>query len=1038
MKKAYPDLDKEQWRFLAVLEAFGDAVPIDILDVLAPLTPGRLFDLLKKTKSGGMLRQLKDERFDLGSPLPHPVAKKIDALNGRKHLSELLHTLYAKKLDKQVDPHVLIRLLERSGRAAEAVRMEYSLVDAELAKGDIESAQKYLLSAVHRLKTRELDAETCGMFITRALRLSHIRFVLGREIRELSEILITARTFAARLGDKRSHALATLHLGRLYQFMGRYGKALSTLSDGLNDVNELGDEDILAQSAEFLGLYYSLKGLFKEAMKHMERFENLIGISEEPTPPMTYIVFSYGALYLGQFHRAIGFLDSNLRLAEEKGDRSLAPVLRGILGTTLTLLKRFHEAEFHLKKARKESIDIHNAFGYHFSGGGLALLYFMRGDLEKSYEILSETIEKAIDEGLIHQYAAPWILEMAFEFNRLGFKPIRGFPIADVLEVALNGVNVHLRGVGLRLKSIQKMDRGDADTASIRADLEESRACLDTSGDRIQQAKTTLEMAHLELMDDNASAVDECVREAWRLFGGYSRDLFPDKYKALLKKIPSADTSYSRGDFIGRYFEEMDTIKSSMDQLEILNKMLRSTNRFFGAERGGLFWFSKGKFTKKPELKLSSNLAKEDVESPLFRPYLELIARAFRTNKPLVVRDIPPDDKKPGRGRIRSVLCIPVEVQGMTRCVMYYDNSYLPDAFDCLDPSTIAILGRHTSGVIEFLLKGSRIQEEKEKLSREKKTGSSDFKSWRIVGRSKAIREQLAMARQVARADTTVLMLGETGTGKGLLARLIHEKGGRAEGPFIVVDCTTIPENLFESELFGYEKGAFTGADRQKLGRVELAHEGTLFLDEIGELPLNVQTKLLKTLEEKTFVRIGGGRAIKSDFRLIVATNRNLKSEVSSGRFREDLFYRINVFPITMPPLRERGEDIVELAHHYFERYRREYGRSDLKLLRKEEAKLLKYAWPGNVRELQNVIERAVILSAGGELQIPLFPEDYHANTGGLADDKPTMDELQRRYIRHILDYTKGRVGGPGGAAEILKMKRTTLYSRMKALGIKK
>ncbi len=252
------------------------------------------------------------------------------------------------------------------------------------------------------------------------------------------------------------------------------------------------------------------------------------------------------------------------------------------------------------------------------------------------------------------------------------------------------------------------------------------------------------------------------------------------------------------------------------------------------------------------------------------------------------------------------------------------------------------------------------------------------------------------------------------------------------------MDCTTIPENLVESELFGYEKGAFTGADRQKLGRVELAHEGTLFLDEIVELHLNLQTKLLKTLEEKTFVRIGGGLTIRSDFRLLAATNRNLRDEVASGRFREDLYYRLNVFPLSMPPLREREDDILELARYFVELYARKYGRTGLELSRKDQRILMSYAWPGNVRELQNVIERAVILSRGPELQIPLFPSEPQAVAKGTFDDLPTLDELQHRYIRHVFEYTKGRVSGPGGAADILGMKRTSLYSRMRALGMKK
>jgi transcriptional regulator with GAF, ATPase, and Fis domain len=416
---------------------------------------------------------------------------------------------------------------------------------------------------------------------------------------------------------------------------------------------------------------------------------------------------------------------------------------------------------------------------------------------------------------------------------------------------------------------------------------------------------------------------------------------------------------------------------------------------------------------------------------------MEYVIKVFRTNRPLLVRK----DLTHGSGheeKIRSVLCIPVEVQGVTCGVLYHDNSYMQDAFNFLDPQTMTLLGRHTSDVVEFLLNTMRMREEKEKLSRERDSNQHDFKKLKIIARSRAMRELLNMAGQVASTDTTVLLLGETGCGKGIYARWVHENSRRSQGPFIVVDCTTIPDNLVESELFGYEKGAFTGADKQKLGRIELAHEGTLFLDEIGELPLNLQTKLLKTLEEKTFVRIGGGRSIRSDFRLIAATNRNLKHEVASGRFREDLYYRLNVFPVSIPPLREREGDIIELAHYFIEGYAKKIGKAGLRLSRKEMEMLTKYAWPGNVRELQNVIERAVILAKGNDLEIPLFPVAAQAGSKQAFEDMPTFGDLQRRYIRHVLEYTKGRVSGPGGAAEILGMKRTSLYSRMRALGMKK
>jgi transcriptional regulator with PAS, ATPase and Fis domain len=358
------------------------------------------------------------------------------------------------------------------------------------------------------------------------------------------------------------------------------------------------------------------------------------------------------------------------------------------------------------------------------------------------------------------------------------------------------------------------------------------------------------------------------------------------------------------------------------------------------------------------------------------------------------------------------------------------------DAFDFLDPMMMRLLSRYTSDMVDFLLNNLKTREENEKLSRERTT-LQQSKELQLIAESGVMRALMSMAGEVASIDTTVLLTGETGTGKGMLARWIHKNSRRSAEPFIVVDCTTIPENLVESELFGYEKGSFTGADKQKLGRVELAHRGTLFLDEIGEIPTHIQTKLLKALEEKTFVRIGGGRAISSDFRLIAATNRNLKAEVSSGRFREDLYYRLNVFPLVLSPLREREEDIPELARYFLTLYAKQYERPNLSISAKDLYKLTKYNWPGNIRELQNVIERAVILSKDNELQIPTLSGDSHMGANFIIDDLPTLDELQRRYIRYIFGVTNNKIGGTSGAAEILGMKRTSLYSRMKVLSMK-
>jgi transcriptional regulator with GAF, ATPase, and Fis domain len=292
----------------------------------------------------------------------------------------------------------------------------------------------------------------------------------------------------------------------------------------------------------------------------------------------------------------------------------------------------------------------------------------------------------------------------------------------------------------------------------------------------------------------------------------------------------------------------------------------------------------------------------------------------------------------------------------------------------------------------------------------------------------------LTLADQVSRTESSVLILGETGTGKELLARWMHRNSQRAGKPFIVVDAATIPETLVESELFGHERGAFTGADRRKTGRIEMADKGTLFLDEVGELPLSAQVKLLRVIQEKEFNRVGGTRTMRSDFRLITATNRVLEKEVAEGSFREDLYYRLNVIPIQLPSLRERVEDIPLMVSYFMRYYAKIYKRQDLTLTTAQEKTLCRYSWPGNVRELKNIVERAVLLSADNALEFTL-PADIQKTNHPFAD-QPTLEDVQRRYIEFVIKKTGGQIGGAGGAAEILGMNRTSVYSRMRQLKI--
>jgi formate hydrogenlyase transcriptional activator len=303
-----------------------------------------------------------------------------------------------------------------------------------------------------------------------------------------------------------------------------------------------------------------------------------------------------------------------------------------------------------------------------------------------------------------------------------------------------------------------------------------------------------------------------------------------------------------------------------------------------------------------------------------------------------------------------------------------------------------------------------------------------------IIGTSSALEAVLEQVEQVAPTDSTALIQGETGTGKELIARAIHNLSARCGRPFVKLNCAAIPFDLLESELFGHERGAFTGAIAQRAGRFELANKGTLFLDEVGDIPPGLQPKLLRVLQEQEFERLGGTRTHQVDVRLVAATNRNLADMVKRNEFRSDLYYRLNVFPIPLPALRERREDIPALVEHFVEIYSRRMDKKIQHIAPETMSALTSHPWPGNIRELQNFIERSVILTSGNVLQPPLGSLQSCAGAESLG--AVTLEDAEREHIRKILEQTRWVVAGPNGAAARLGIKRSTLYFRMQKLGI--
>jgi formate hydrogenlyase transcriptional activator len=358
------------------------------------------------------------------------------------------------------------------------------------------------------------------------------------------------------------------------------------------------------------------------------------------------------------------------------------------------------------------------------------------------------------------------------------------------------------------------------------------------------------------------------------------------------------------------------------------------------------------------------------------------------------------------------------------------------------DPADVEFMQQVASQValaVENALAFREIAELKDKLAQEKVYLEEEIQHNfdEIVGQNSALRQILKQVETVAPTDSTVLIRGETGTGKELIARAIHQRSARRERTFIKLNCAAIPMGLLESELFGHEKGAFTGAIAQKIGRFELAHQGTLFLDEVGDIPLELQPKLLRVLQEQEFERLGSPRTIKVNVRLVAATNRDLLQMVAEGKFRKDLYYRLHVFPVVLPPLRDRREDISRLVRHFVQKFAKRMGRQIEAIPGEVLTALTAYSWPGNIRELENLIERAVILSPGPVLQVPVG----ELKTSAGMDQPPpggngTLIDVERDHILRALREANWVLGGPAGAAARLGMKRSTLHWKMKKMGI--
>lgn len=865
-------------------------------------------------------------------------------------------------------------------------------------------------------------------------------------------LLPKAREAAQVLGDMRILLLLDLveacqqHLAQTHN--SEHPRAL--LARTLDSIRSLGDPDILALTAHAIGILHFMQAEFSHAVEYLQQGNRSFFISRfDYLEEVRVRYIGSAACNLGQLDLAAGCVMAALHEAQLGGHRLTAKWYKVHFADELLRMGRREEA-LELLDAMLPCCDPESETKlWIWAVRSLAYYHFQYGRFQTAHRLLHNAMEECVRLGFPRPYYGfTWLFDMLWKFHECGFASIPGYDLECELAAALQSPSQMLVGAALRIRALEQ-ERGGGSAESVAALLWQSLHHLEA-------VKTPLEIArcHLALsrclyrMGDRAQA-DSLYDEARRVLGLYWQyDCPPLRADAPPKQPEQAEQGEraEQGD-IGVYVPVAETcVRRCREMLENLpawnaleehlDTMVQCLRAALEVERVVLFRLD-GK--SRLHCCAACNISALELESSDFAAHRQWVLDCSQNMARTTTDE-------------SAMICLPLCIPNGEVYALFMQSYYTTPAIEKQDIGVFAAVGelciqelRAALQLQARMLDTRRLTEERARLAAVR----LDSKEAPHYGAS--LQDLLRQSDQAAATDVSVCILGETGVGKEMLARRIHAHSGRS-GPFVPVHPASTPESLFESEFFGHEKGAFTGAHRQKIGLVEVADKGTLFIDELGDVPMALQTKLLRVLQEKSFLRVGGIREISSDFRLITATNRDLQSMVQQGTFREDLYYRVSVVPLQLPPLRDRPEDVLLLAELFLERYARRYQRRLPLLTPQERQQLRDYAWPGNIRELKSVMERTVILYTGGKLHFDL-PQTLAANGKGASsaglpesassvqpfsdwDSLPTMETVEKRYIAHVLQLTQGKMDGEKGAVAILGMKRATLYNRVKKFGL--
>ena len=891
-------------------------------------------------------------------------------------------------------------------------------------------AATYYRMALEGMETTELSDKGKNCFIDAAIALCTCRdTALSKDIQR--KFLTEALEFCSAVTDPVPRITLMVLIAKTFIKTAKSDEAAKLLEQAwqMLDGNDFPDHIRLQVALANSELFF-WQGFINKAI---ECYESVISNHEELPPDVETLKscirlgWTYGIA--GETARGVGLIRSVHRKARELGALDLQRYATLILVIVLAEAGRIEEGEAFLDELFNSPAIFLDHYTLWPGNGKKAFFAYCRGEYDKAFIYQNQAWENSQKLGTPH-HRGPDNLEVMLGLEERGMiHPEWNFE-SDI-ERLLNWPDIYMQGVALRFRAL-KAFRAQEPSERIKTDLEKSIALLSQAGAKIELSHAQILMARIRINEKNIPIAEKLLKTAWKTLSKVNPGLFPEDLKSYL------DRASKHAFWVEALLNVGDALSSLRTRKDLLSQIIKQAMLIAGAERGAIFL----RQDKRLEMVASRNIEISAISADAFAWHIGLIDQVFTSGSEIVKKvDTYQLTQEENLSAVGWTGCFPIRLKARVMGVIFMDRGPTRLQWPEDEISLLRIIANQAAVALQNLEAYEEIVDLKSNLEAEANYYREAFEPSslrnQMIGRTEPFKQILNLINRVAKSDTTVMITGETGVGKDLVAQAVHHHSNRSSGPFIAVNVVSLSPELIASELFGHEKGSFTGATQTREGRFELAGRGTLFLDDIDAFSLDIQAKMLRVLETREFERVGGTRTIKTRFRLVAASNRSIEELVEKGLFRSDFYYRLNVFPIKVPSLRERVDDIPALARYFLEMFGKKFGKQFDRISKKELELLQSYHWPGNIRELRHVIERAVLLSRNGQLQIP--PLDASPSRSDGNDEKILpLKEMEARHIVKALARCRGKVTGKGGAAELLEVKPTTLHSTMIRLGIKR